>query len=77
MELRTHVHSKLKETLLLLLLLLVLLNFSKIFHFIENEKEKKTFFIKLHNILFIISIDWNELYIHMFCLKLYLKGNFV
>jgi len=39
MELRTHVHSKLKETLLLLLLLLVLLNFSKIFHFIENEKD--------------------------------------
>jgi len=38
MELRTHVHSKLKETLLLLLLL-VLLNFSKIFHFIENEKD--------------------------------------
>ena len=44
MELRTHVHSKLKETLLLLLLLLVLLNFSKIFHFIENEKD--IFFFK-------------------------------
>jgi hypothetical protein len=46
MELRTHVHSKLKETLLLLLLLLVLLNFSKIFHFIENEKD--IFFQRRH-----------------------------
>ena len=45
MELRTHVHSKLKETLLLLLLL-VLLNFSKIFHFIENEKD--IFFQRRH-----------------------------